>query len=48
MVVSADSEVPGRYQSLGMVYTRKESGPVLEAYVDAAFADNAECKSTAG
>ena len=35
-------------KSLGLVYTRKVDAPPLEAYVDAAFADNPSMRSTAG
>ena len=33
---------------LGLVYERKPDAPPLMAYVDAAFADNTNCRSTAG
>src|SRR3954464_4872224 len=32
----------------GIIYTRDSRAPPLSAYVDAAFADNPECRSTAG
>ena len=32
----------------GLVYTRDTVAPPLRAYVDASFADSADCKSTAG
>ncbi len=32
----------------GIVYSRNEEAPPLSAYVDAAFADNTHCRSTAG
>ena len=35
-------------KNLGLVYQREFEGPPLMAYVDAAFADNTNCRSTAG
>ena len=35
-------------KNLGLVYQRNFEGPPLMAYVDAAFADNTDCRSTAG
>ena len=32
----------------GIVYTRDAAAPPLSAYVDAAFADSPDCRSTAG
>jgi len=35
-------------KEFGIVYTRDSAAPPLSAYVDAAFADNPGCRSTAG